>query len=116
MREQANLGHSPRVERELEALFSIPAPDAAFVARLERQLVAQGISQFEKDNAKASPPWVQLLGRRRWAAVALGLLLVLAVAVIAIGKQLACSHADFKRNFRCHGMRVRRPANAVSAK
>lgn len=87
MREQTNLGHSPRVERELEALFSIPAPDAAFVARLERQLVAQGISQSEKDNAKASPPWVQLLGRRRWAAVALGLLLVLAVAVIAIGPQ-----------------------------
>ncbi len=87
MREQANLEHSPRVERGLEALFSAPAPDAAFVARLERQLVAQGISRPEKDNAEASPPWVQLLGRRRWAAVALGLLLVLAVAVVAIGPQ-----------------------------
>ncbi len=90
MCEQANSGRSPRVERGLETLFGATAPDTAFVASLEQRLVARRDAQSV---AQASPLrrfWARIVqppAHRRWATVALSLLLVLTVAVVAIGPQ-----------------------------
>jgi hypothetical protein len=84
-----SLEHSPRVERALEVLFSAATPDAAFIAGLERQLVARtnarpaGESPLRRFRAR----WVQSFGQRRWAMMAVSLVLIVAVAVAAIGPQ-----------------------------
>ncbi len=85
--------HSPRIEGALTALFSAATPDAAFVTNLERQLVARGTVLVGQRAAGKSPlrrwwaQWAQPWGQRRWAMVALGLLLAVAVALAAAGPQ-----------------------------
>lgn len=84
-----SLEHSPRLEGTLEALFVAATPDAAFVAGLERQLVARagphpaGESPLRRFWAR----WAQPFGQRRWAMIATGLLLIAAVALAAVGPQ-----------------------------
>jgi LysM repeat protein len=86
MNKRMDFEHSPRIEGSLTALFSAATPDAAFVANLERQLLAQGTILIGQRAAGESPlrrwwaRWAQPLGQRRWAMGALGLLLAVAGA------------------------------------
>jgi hypothetical protein len=95
MSKRVGFEHSPRIEGSLTALFSVATPDAAFVANLERQLLAQGAVLASQRAAKESPlhrwwaRWAQPSGQRRWATIALGLLLAVAVALTAVGPQRA---------------------------
>ncbi len=87
------MAYSPRIEGALQAVFSAATPDAAFVTNLERQLLARGAVLTKPRAAGESPlrrwwaRWVQPLGQRRWATIALGLLLAVAVALAAVGPQ-----------------------------
>ena len=93
MSKRMDLEHSPRIEEALEALFSTATPDAAFVAGLERQLLARGATLASWHAAGESSPrrfwmrWMQPLSQHRWATAALGLLLAVAVALTIIGPQ-----------------------------
>ncbi len=80
MDRRSDLELAPRVVGALERLYAIPAPDPAFVARLERQLLGQGPS------LPAARP-VLPLWRRRWALGTLGLLLALLATLAALGPQ-----------------------------
>ncbi len=93
MNKRMDFEHSPRIEGSLTALFSAATPDAAFVANLERQLLAQGTILIGQHAAGESPlrrrwaRWAQPSGQRRWAMGAFGLLLAVAVALAAVGPQ-----------------------------
>ncbi len=93
MSKRMGFEHSPRIEGSLTTLFSAATPDAAFVANLERQLLAQGTIPIDQHAAGASPlrrwwaRWAQPSGQRRWATIALGLLLAVAVALVIVGPQ-----------------------------
>lgn len=79
----------PRVEQALQDLFTAPDPEPAFVATLERQLLAQA----EAMPHQAATPrtvrvwtgWLGALRRHRAVAIAAGLVLILALTVAAIG-------------------------------
>jgi hypothetical protein len=91
MYKSSDLDHPLRVEESLAALFTAPTPDAIFVANLERQLAAQSAVLIGQHTAIESPlrrqwtRWTQSPGRRRWAVVALGLLLAMTVALAVVG-------------------------------
>jgi hypothetical protein len=93
MNKRIDLEYSARIEGALSALYSAATPDAAFVANLERQLLAQGTVLIGRRAAGESPLrrlWArraQPLDQRRWAMGALGLLLAVAVALAAVGPQ-----------------------------
>jgi len=93
MNKRTDFEHSPHIEASLTALFSAATPDAAFVANLERQLLAQGTTLIGQPAVEESSlrrwwaRWAQLSGQRRWATITLDLLLALAVALAAVGPQ-----------------------------
>ena len=95
MNKRMDFEHPPRIEGSLTALFSVATPDAAFVANLERQLLAQGTFLVGQHAAGESPlrrwwaRWAQPSVQRRWATIALGLLLAVVVALAAVGPQRA---------------------------
>ena len=93
MNRRVDLECSPRIEGALSALYNTATPDAAFVAKLERQLLARRAMLAKPPAAEGSPlrrwgaRWVQTLSQRRWATVALGLLLAIGVALAAVDPQ-----------------------------
>ncbi len=93
MSKRMGLEHSPRIEEAMGALYSSVTPDTAFVAALERQLLALETAVEGPAVARGLRVrrfWarlVQPLSRYRWATVALPLLLALAVTVGAFGPQ-----------------------------
>ncbi|MFW6136075.1 MAG: hypothetical protein ACOC7N_04555 [Chloroflexota bacterium] len=109
MSERVEMRYSSEIEEALGTLFSAPEPDSAFVARLERQLMAQdrALRQAQDKVAAAQPGgetsplyrfwdliW-QRVRRHRWATVGIAVLLALAVAFLAAGPQRAW--ADLQR-------------------
>jgi len=95
MNKRTDFERAPRIEGSLTALFSAATPDAAFVANLERQLLAQGTILVGQHAAGESPlrrwwaRWAQPSGQRRWATIALSLLLAAVVALAAVGPRRA---------------------------
>lgn len=93
MGKRMDLEHSPRIERAMEALYSTVTPDAAFVAGLERQLLALETALPGRHAAgglrlrRFWTRWRQPLSQHRWATVTLGLLLALAVVLAVLGPQ-----------------------------
>ena len=93
MSKRFDLEHLPGIEGALSVLYSAATPDAAFVANLERQLLAKATVLIGQHAAGESPlcclwaRWARPLGRRRWATIAFGLLLAVAVALAAVGPQ-----------------------------
>lgn len=79
----------PRMEQALGNLFAAADPEPAFVKALEAQLLAQAPRvqrQAAPSRGRASrTSWLGALWRHRGIAVAAGLLLILALAVTAIG-------------------------------
>ncbi len=93
MSERIEGTHSAEIEEALGALFAAPEPEPGFVAKLERKLVAEDKAITPQLATEASPLqrlrdiiW-QPLRRHRWAAVGIAVLLVLAVALLAVGPQ-----------------------------
>jgi hypothetical protein len=70
----------PDVEVGLTRLFSAPAPDAAFVDRLERELRTRAAEQRPVRRS-----WLVASPRQQWAVGALALALVLALALAIVG-------------------------------
>jgi hypothetical protein len=93
MSERVEVRYSSEIEEALGTLFSAPEPDPAFVARLERQLMAQDRAGAT-EAAEEAPPlrrfwdliW-QPVRRHRWATVGIAVLLAVAVAFLAVGPQ-----------------------------
>ncbi|MBN1814930.1 MAG: hypothetical protein JXA14_24030 [Anaerolineae bacterium] len=79
----------PRVEQGLEELFAVSNPEPAFVAALERQLLAAAHRLPGRDRASQRRTlwtgWFGAVWRHRGVAVAASLLLILALTVAAIG-------------------------------
>ena len=100
MNERVDFEDLPRIEGALSALYSTAAPRVAFVANLERQLLARGAVLTKPRAAGESPRrrwwvrWVQHLSQRRWATIALGLLLAVAVGLAAVGPQRVWAEAQ----------------------
>jgi hypothetical protein len=82
---------SPRIERALEALFDAPNPETAFVAGLEQQLLARVPASPQRGGklrlCRPWRQWVRPFSQHRWATAIAGLLLIVAVAVAAVGPQ-----------------------------
>jgi len=100
MNKRIDLEYSHHIEGALSALYSAAAPHAAFVANLERQLLARGAVLTELRAAGESPlrrwwaQWMQHLSQRRSATIALGLLLAVAVGLAAVGPQRVWAEAQ----------------------
>ncbi len=79
----------PRIEQALGDFFAAADPEPAFVAALEGQLLAQAHSVRRQAAPSRAPSlwsgWRDALWRHRAMAVAVGLLMILALAVAAIG-------------------------------
>jgi len=93
MSERVETRHSTEIEEALGTLSSAPEPDPAFVARLERQLRAQGTTAARQP-AREPSVWQHFRGliwqplqRHRWATIGVAVLLALAVALLAVGPQ-----------------------------
>ena len=93
MSERVETRHSTEIEEALGTLSSAPEPDPAFVARLERQLRAQGTTAARQP-AREPSVWQHFRGliwqplqRHRWATIGVAVLLALAVAFLAVGPQ-----------------------------
>ena len=80
---------TPPIERALVDLFASPDPEPVFVASLERRLLAQAEAMPHRTGTSRAPSswsgWLGALWRHRAMAVAVGLLLILALAVATIG-------------------------------
>jgi len=79
---------SPRIEQALGDLFAAADPEPAFVAALEGQLLAQAQRVQRPAMARGRTRWTGWPGalwRHRAVAVAAGLVLILALAVAAVG-------------------------------
>ncbi|NLF10550.1 MAG: hypothetical protein GX597_02050, partial [Anaerolineaceae bacterium] len=80
---------TPQIERALVDLFASPDPEPVFVASLERRLLAQAEAMPHRIGTSRAPSswsgWLDGLRRHRAMAVAAGLLMILALAVAAIG-------------------------------
>jgi len=101
MRDRVEMRYSSEIEEALGTLFSAPEPDLAFVARLERQLIAEGEALrraqdgFAVRHRTAAPAPLQHLRnlvwqparRHHWATVGVAILLALAVAFLTVGPQ-----------------------------
>jgi hypothetical protein len=80
---------SPRIEEALEDLFAAANPEPEFVAMLEGQLLAHAQTMSRQAAPSRTRPfwtgWLGALWRQRGLAVAAGLLLMLALTVVAAG-------------------------------
>ena len=76
---------NPKLERALEQLF--PAPDEAFLANLETQLLSEARSRVAQDVTRPGffPQFAQFFQTRRWAAALLAVLLALSLLLAAVG-------------------------------
>ncbi|NLE45230.1 MAG: hypothetical protein GX620_10955 [Chloroflexi bacterium] len=82
--------HSPRIEKALTALWGAATPDSAFVADLEHRLLARKTALMERHVAGATTSHHQSMvfsRQRRWTMIGLGLLLVVALVLIAARPQ-----------------------------
>ncbi|MGD2103679.1 MAG: hypothetical protein PVJ55_01005, partial [Anaerolineae bacterium] len=93
MSERVETMYSSEIEEALGTLFSAPEPDPAFVARLERQLMAHDERAAAQPVGQASSLrrfweliW-QPVRSHRWATAGIAVLLALAVAFLAVGPQ-----------------------------
>ncbi len=76
---------NPKLERALEQLF--PAPDEAFLANLETQILVEARNRIAPDTARLGffPQFAQFFHTRRWAAALLAVLLALSLLLAAVG-------------------------------
>ncbi len=76
---------NPKLERALEQLF--PAPDEAFLANLETQLLSEARNRVAMDVTRPGffPQFAQFFQTRRWAAALLAVLLALILLFAAVG-------------------------------
>jgi hypothetical protein len=92
------------IEEALTALYAAPDPDAAFIAALERKLLAQVAARPDETTAApvfkqpTAPPsfgdrlrreWLALWPRSRWATALFLLALVCSLTLVAVGPQRA---------------------------
>ena len=85
---KTNHEHPLDVDRALEHIYTTPSPDAAFVNRLEQQLLAQQESKAKQANGSSRHSfWVGWNIRWRWAAGLAGVAIVL-IASLALATWL----------------------------